>query len=65
MEVFRVVEAKKGAVLDQVSFWDKKERITALSLDEVEARNEARERSMNNGFSRRKSLDSKNLRKCG
>lgn len=41
-DVFGIIEARKGAMLNQVAFWDEKERVTTLSMEEVEARNEAR-----------------------
>lgn len=42
-DVFDFIEAKKEVALNQVAFWDDKERVTTLSLEEVEAINEARE----------------------
>ena len=42
-DVFDIIEARKGATLNQVAFYDEKERVTTLSLEEVEARNETRE----------------------
>ena len=41
--MFCVIEARKGVTINQVAFWDVTERFTALSLEEVKARNVARE----------------------
>ena len=41
-EVFDFIEAKKGEAFSQVVYWDEKEKISALNLEECEARNEAR-----------------------
>ena len=42
-EVFGFIEPKKGKALDQVMYWDEKEKVSTLNLEECEARNEARE----------------------
>ena len=40
---FGRVEYRKNLALEQMEFWDAKEKISRLSLEELEARNEARE----------------------
>ena len=42
-EVFRKVGVNKTLTLEKVSFWDKQEKSRKLSMEEVEARKEARE----------------------
>ena len=42
-EVFGKVEVNKSLALQQVNLWDTQERSRALSVEQVEARNEARE----------------------
>ncbi|RVW85462.1 hypothetical protein CK203_038980 [Vitis vinifera] len=42
-EVFGFIKAKKGEALNQVVYWDEKEKVSALNMEECEARNEARE----------------------
>ncbi|KAJ9681633.1 hypothetical protein PVL29_017839 [Vitis rotundifolia] len=42
-EVFGLIENKKGEALNQIMYWDEKEKSAALSLEECEARKEARE----------------------
>ena len=42
-EVFNFIEAKQGEALSQVVYWDEKEKVSALNLEEYEARNEVRE----------------------
>ena len=42
-EVFGFIEAKQGKALSKVVYWDEKEKVSALNLEECEARNEARE----------------------
>ena len=42
-EAFGFIEPKKGKALDQVMYWDEKEKVSTLNLEECEARNEARE----------------------
>ena len=42
-EVFGFSEAKKREAFSQVVYWDEKEKISALNLEECEAGNEARE----------------------
>ena len=42
-EVFGKVEVNKSLALQQVNLWDTQERSRALSVEEVEARNEAKE----------------------
>ena len=41
--MFGFIEAKKREALNQVVYWDKKEKVSALNLKEREARNEVRE----------------------
>ena len=40
---FGRVEYRKNLALEQIKFWDAKEKISRLSLEKLEARNEARE----------------------
>ncbi|RVW17454.1 Transposon TX1 uncharacterized 149 kDa protein [Vitis vinifera] len=42
-DIFGRVEYRKDLALEQVEFWDAKEKISRLSLEELEARKEARE----------------------
>ncbi|RVX03382.1 hypothetical protein CK203_019920 [Vitis vinifera] len=42
-DVFGRVEYRKNVALDQMQFWDAKEKTNRLTLEEVEARREARE----------------------
>ena len=42
-DVFGNVEVKKTLALNQVDYWDTKEKTNTLSLEELEARKEARE----------------------
>ena len=42
-EVFGFIEAKQGEALNQVVYWDEKEKVSALNLEEYEAIKEARE----------------------
>ncbi|RVW40194.1 Transposon TX1 uncharacterized 149 kDa protein [Vitis vinifera] len=42
-DVFGKVEYRKNVALDQMQFWDAKEKINRLTLEEMEARREARE----------------------
>ena len=42
-DIFGRVEYRKDLALEQVEFWDVKEKISRLSLEELEARKEARE----------------------
>ncbi|KAJ9685117.1 hypothetical protein PVL29_017229 [Vitis rotundifolia] len=42
-DVFGRVEYRKNLALDQMEFWDAKEKTNKLSLEEIEARREARE----------------------
>ncbi|RVW89824.1 Transposon TX1 uncharacterized 149 kDa protein [Vitis vinifera] len=42
-DVFGRVEYRKNVALDQMQFWDAKEKINRLTLEEMEARREARE----------------------
>ena len=42
-DIFGKVEYRKDLALEQVEFWDAKEKISRLSLEELEARKEARE----------------------
>ena len=42
-DIFGKVEYRKDLTLDQVEFWDAKEKTSRLSLEELEARKEARE----------------------
>ncbi|RVX05984.1 hypothetical protein CK203_018664 [Vitis vinifera] len=48
-DVFGRVEYRKNVALDQMQFWDAKEKINRLMLEEMEARREARE-EYKNGF---------------
>ena len=41
--MFDKVEVKKSLALHQVTFWDEKEKLRALMVEEVKARKEARE----------------------
>ena len=40
---FDRIELRKNAALEQVQFWDAREKISRLNLEELEARKEARE----------------------
>ncbi|WJZ80362.1 hypothetical protein VitviT2T_000290 [Vitis vinifera] len=42
-DTFGRIELRKNAALEQVQFWDAKEKISRLNLEELEARKEARE----------------------
>ena len=42
-DVFGRVEYRKNLALDQMEFWDAKEKTNKLSLEEMEAKREARE----------------------
>ena len=42
-DVFSRVEYRKNLALDQMEFWDAKEKTNKLSLEEMEAKREARE----------------------
>lgn len=41
--MFGKIEVKKALTLNQVAFWDTKDKSNTLSLEELEARKEARE----------------------
>ena len=43
IDIFGRVEYRKDLALEQVEFWDAKEKISRLSLEELEVRKEARE----------------------
>ena len=42
-DAFGKVEYRKNLALDQMEFWDAKEKTNRLSLEEMEARRKARE----------------------
>ena len=42
-DAFGSVEYRKNLALDQMEFWDAKEKTNRLSLEEMEARRKARE----------------------
>ena len=63
-EVFGKVVVNKKLALDKVDFWDIQEKGRVLSMEELEARKEAKE-NLKNGFSWRKFLGGKNQERCG
>ncbi|RVW91467.1 hypothetical protein CK203_038548 [Vitis vinifera] len=62
--VFGKVGVNKRLALDKVDFWDSQEKMRTLSLEELEARKEAKG-TLRNGLLWRRFLGDKNQERCG